>query len=136
MKNVYYFAYGTNLEEHSMKETYPSAEIFKFGVLKGFKLKFKNGVSSVEEKTKSDYVEGLIYTVKEKDIEEPSEESRRYEIDAITDCGNKVKVIVFSIKKKEESPPSDEYLSRMVKKYGDYGFNKHHLESAILSASS
>ena len=66
-ENVYYFAYGVNLEEHSMKKRYPSAEIFKFGVLRGFKLKFKDGISSVEEREQSDYVEGLIYTVNEKD---------------------------------------------------------------------
>ncbi len=136
MKNVYYFAYGTNLEEHSMKERYPSAEIFKFGVLKGFKLKFKDGMSSVEEREQSDYVEGLIYTVNEKDIESPSEGSIRCEVDVITDCGNIVRAILFFVNKKEETRPSEEYLSRMLKKYGDYGFNKNHLESAFLSATT
>jgi hypothetical protein len=136
MKNVYYFAYGTNLEEHSMKDRYPSAEIFKFGVLKGFKLKFKNGVSSVEERERSDYVEGLIYTINENDIEDPLKGSTRCEVDVITDCGNTVRAILFFAKKKEESRPSEEYLSRMLKKYGDYGFNKRHLESAFLSADS
>tara|TARA_B100000927_G_scaffold291681_2_gene295522 strand:+ start:1605 stop:2060 length:456 start_codon:yes stop_codon:yes gene_type:complete len=136
MKNVYYFAYGVNLEEHSMKKRYPSAEIFKFGVLRGFKLKFKDGISSVEEREQSDYVEGLIYTVNEKDIEPPSKESIRCEVDVITDCGNVVRAVLFFVKKKEESQPSEEYLSRMLKKYGDYGFNKNHLESAFLSSTS
>ena len=130
----YYFAYGVNLEEHTMKDTYPSAEIYKFAVLKGFRLTFSGtdkGVCSIEPGGYKDYVEGLLYSVDHQEIEEPKKPSHKSNMDILTDNGEFVRAIVFYCTLEAYRTPSEEYLMRVFKKYQDYGFNTKHIERAL-----
>lgn len=130
----YYFAYGVNLEEHTMKDTYPSAEIHRFGSLRGFRLTFSGvgeGTCSIEPAKCNDYVEGLLYSIKEEEIEEPSRPSKKSLMDILTDKGEYVRAIVFYYDLTDYKTPSEEYLMRVFKKYQDYGFNTKHIERAL-----
>lgn len=130
----YYFAYGANLEEHTMKDTYPSAEIHRFGTLQGFRLTFsgvKEGTCSIEPAGYEDYVEGLLYSIEGEEVEEPSRPSQKTLMDVLTDKGEYVRAIVFYYDLTEYKTPSEEYLLRVFKKYQDYGFNTKHIERAL-----
>lgn len=131
-----YFAYGLNLEEHTMKDCYPSAEIYKFASLRGFRLAFmgeKQGFCSLESGKYEDYVEGLAYLVNDSEIETPQKPSHRTEMDILTDSGEYVRATVFYYDLAEYKTPSEEYLMRVFKKYQDYGFNTKHIERALES---
>lgn len=131
---AFYFAYGANLDENSMKDTYTSAEIYKFAILRGFRLTFagkEEGVCSIYPSSNSDYVEGLLYTLNESELDEPTEPSYRTQMEVICDNGEIVRAYVYFINQEDFVAPSEEYLLRVHKKYGDYGFEMKNLETAL-----
>lgn len=128
---VLYFAYGLNLEEYTMTTSKPSAQIYCFGVLKGFKLSLRNKCFSISPATFNDYTEGLIYSIEDSDLDEPTSPSKRSKMDIMTDDGRWITAYVYYVDNDDYDPPSKESLERILKKYGDYGFNKNHIESAL-----
>ena len=130
---VLYFAYGLCLDEYTMTTEKPSAQIHCFGVLKGFKLALRNKNFSIEPATFNDYTEGLLYSIEESDLDEPVLPSKRSKMDVMTDDGRWVNAYVYYVDDNKKELPDQELLERVIKKYGDYGFNKDHIENALLS---
>jgi len=135
MKTLY-FAYGLNLEEHSMVDSYPSARFYKFAALRGFKLIFSNnglgdGFCSLQAGNFNDTLEGVLYTVNHWDLEKPFDGCTMSIMDVMCDNGEYVTANVYYTKNKNFMPPNEEYLMRLHKKYQDYGFNVEALENAL-----
>ena len=130
---VLYFAYGLNLEEYTMTTYKPSAQIYCFGSLRGFKLSLGNKKFSIEPATFHDYTEGLIYSIEESDLDDPVSPSKRSKMDVMTDDGRWVQAYVYYVGGDNVETPNQEDLEVILKKYGDYGFNKNHIESALQS---
>ena len=129
---VLYFAYGLCLEEYTMTMNKPTAQIYCFGVLKGFKLCLRNKKFSISPATFNDYTEGLIYSIEESDLDEPKHPSKRSKMDLMTDDGRWVQAYVYYVDSdNDKEAPKEEEVQRILKKYGDYGFNKNHVESAL-----
>ena len=133
---AFYFAYGLNLEEHSMVDQYPSARFYKFAVLRGFKLIFSSrkgekGICSIDTGNFKDSVEGVIYTVNHWDLPEPFADCSMSIMDIMCDNGEYVSGHVFYTNNKSLIAPSEDYLMRVHKKYQDYGFNTTALENAL-----
>jgi hypothetical protein len=132
---ILYFAYGLSLEEYTMTTKKPSAQIYCFGILKGFKLSLSNKNFSIKPATTHDYTEGLIYSIEESDLDDPVLPSKRSKMDVMTDDGRWVNAYVYYVDGDDVEPPNQEELERILKKYGDYGFNKQNIERALLSKS-
>ena len=135
---TFYFAYGLNLEEFRMTTKHPSAQFYKFAVLKGFRLVFAGkdeetgkGFCSISPNKYNDYVEGVLYTVDPKELTEPTDNSKVSDMEILTDEGTFVRAKVYYVDSKEMNTPSLNYLERLHKKYQDYGFNMKNLESAL-----
>jgi hypothetical protein len=134
MKKLY-FAYGLNLEEHSMVDNFPSARFYKFALLQGFKLIFSSkddiGFCSLDKGKVNEYLEGVLYEVDEQDLPEPFEGCSKSIMDIQCDNGQYVSAHVYYTQNKSFVRPSDEYIMRVHKKYQDYGFNTQALEKAL-----
>ena len=130
---VLYFAYGLSLEEYTMTTKKPSAQIYCFGVLKGFKLSLSNKNFSIKPATTHDYTEVLIYSIEKSDLDDPALPSKRSKMDVMTDDGRWVQAFVYYVDGESVETPTQEELERILKKYGDYGFNKNHVKNALQS---
>lgn len=135
---TFYFAYGLNLEEFSMTSKHPSAQFYKFAVLKGFRLVFAGkdeetgkGFCSISPNKFNDYVEGILYTIDPKELPKPEGKSKVSDMEIITDEGKYVRAKVYYVDSEEMNTPSLNYLERVHKKYQDYGFNMKNLERAL-----
>lgn len=131
-----YFAYGLNLEEHSMVDQYPSARFYKFALARGFKLIFSNngkgsGFCSLDTGSMNDYLEGVLYTVNHWELPEPFEGCSMSIMDIMCDNGEYVSAHVYYTENKHLVAPEEDYLMRVHKKYQDYGFNVKALENAL-----
>ena len=125
-----YFAYGLNLEEHTMVDQYPSARFYKFAQLKGFRLIFSGkGLCSID--VDPGFVEGVLYEVNHWELEEAQEGSTRSTMDVLCDNGQYVTAIVYYTHEKSLVAPQEDYLMRVHKKYQDYGFNTKAIENAL-----
>jgi hypothetical protein len=127
----HYFAYGLSLEEEYMANQHPSARFYKFGCLRGFKLVFSsNGICSILKGSFGESVEGVIYEIEEV-LDPPLENSKLIQMDVMGDSGGYVQAYVYLNQDKRFSPPSQEYLMRLQKKYLDYGFDLKAIENAL-----
>ena len=131
-----YFAYGLNLEEHSMVNQFPSARFYKFALIRGFRLIFSNkgegfGFCSLDTGTMNDYLEGVLYTVNHWDLPEPFEGCDVSIMDVLCDNGEYATAHVYYTTSKRLAAPEEDYLMRVYKKYQDYGFNTKALENAL-----
>lgn len=125
-----YFAYGLSLEEYEMTTRTPSARFYKFAVIKDFTLVFNGHANLVPEK--GAYTEGVLYTIEHTELEPPREGSSLSPLDILTDSGELVSAYTYT-RPSASNPvsPTEEYVSRMRKKYLDYGFNTKHIERAL-----
>tara|TARA_Y100001970_G_scaffold265455_1_gene353044 strand:- start:5009 stop:5443 length:435 start_codon:yes stop_codon:yes gene_type:complete len=133
---AFYFAYGLNLEEHSMVDLYPSARFYKFAALRGFKLIFSNngsgdGFCSLVPGSFNDTLEGVLYTLDHWDLEDPFEGCSMSIMDIMCDNGEFVTAHVYYTRNKDFVSPNQDYLMRVHKKYQDYGFNVKAIENAL-----
>jgi hypothetical protein len=135
---TFYFAYGLNLEEFRMTSTHPSAQFYKFAILKGFRLVFAGedketgkGFCSISPHKFNDYVEGVLYTIDPKELPNPEGNSKVSDMEILTDEGKFVRAKVYYVDSEEMNTPSLNYLERLHKKYQDYGFNMKNLERAL-----
>ena len=128
----YYFAYGLDLDEFIMTNAFPSAKFFKFSVLKGFKLGFDHEGACTINPAKNSFVEGVLFEIDAQELPEPPEGLSKSKVDVLADNGLWVRAIVyFSVSTEDPKLPTEEYLLRVHKKYGDYGFEMKNLETAL-----
>ena len=138
MKTLY-FAYGLDLEEHTMVDLCPSARFHSFAVLQGHRLSFSKtpkstvGIASFQIATFKNYLEGVVYEINH--WETPSGEELGLQlktIDVMTHEGKYLTVHIFQSEWAEFGTPNQEYLLRIHKKYADYGFKMEYLEKALM----
>ncbi len=128
---MYYFAYGSNLNQEQMRERCPGSKPRLVAILPNYKLVFvgwarqwRGGVASIRRFT-GEKVTGAIYEISEQCL-------RR--LDSYESGYNRLNVIVFSEVNEpveaityvksgqiEETTPSREYLSLIQQGYRDWG---------------
>ena len=138
MKTLY-FAYGLDLEEHTMVELCPSARFHSFAVIQGHRLSFTKtpekgvGIASFQMATFKNYLEGVLYEINHWEI--PSEEGLGLQLktmDVMTHEGVHLNAYTFQSELTEFCTPTQDYLLRLHKKYADYGFKMEYLEKALM----
>lgn len=141
MKTMY-FAYGLDLEEHTMVDVCPSARFYSFAVLKDHRLKFASseqltGVASFTPASFKHYVEGILYEINHSDFikEEWREGFETKVIKVMTHDGRDLYAVTLFTDPTKSVLPAQSYLLRLHKKYGDYGFQMRFLEEALMEHS-
>jgi len=134
-----YFAYGLDLEEHTMVDVCPSARFFSFAVLKDHRLTFTStenmtGVASFTQATFKHYLEGVLYEVNHSELakEDWREGFQTRFVKVMTHEGQDLEAFTLFTPPHGTSLPSQSYLLRLHKKYGDYGFAMGFLEEALM----
>lgn len=145
-EDVYYMAYGSNLNSDNINSWCKNARIIGSSVLKGYKLSFKGSAEkysylTIEEDEKSVVPVG-IYKLKNSDVRMldkyegyPDLYSKEY-LDVMVN-GKVVKALVYVMNKKYGyNIPSDMYYQTCVCGYEEFGFDEEFLKNALNEAIS
>ncbi len=133
---IFYFAYGSNMDEEQMKKRAPSSNLLGPAILDGYSLAFygeskdpkEKGVASVVPKEGSK-ANGALYRIKKKDLialdkyENSPKAYRRIMVDTFhQDYGN-VLAQTYIHNKHFKQKPDKEYLKQISESYEDLGFD-------------
>ena len=119
---VLYFAYGSNMSASQMKKILGWDAPQQAGFLKKFKIVFDQAgffdsswSPANIQPNNSDVVEGIIYSLEEKDLKKLDVYERYYErleVEVVQLQGSSIKAFAYySPDSKEEKPPSKEYIN-------------------------
>lgn len=133
MSNIYYCAYGSNLNQTQMKNRCPDAKIVSTGVIEGYELEFNKVANIVPKKNAN--VPVCVYTISDKD-EKSLDSYEGYPLkyikkalDVKLDNGKTVNAMVYVRRGRPEiEPPSDEYYQRIETGYQELGFDVTYLD--------
>ena len=131
---MYYFAYGSNLNQKQMLERCPDSKPRFIATLPNYKLVFvgwsrqrRGGVASIKP-FRGEKVLGAIYEVSDRDLRQlDSKEGypdnyNRLKVTVFKEKGEPVEAITYiKARQSEETPPSPEYLSIIQQGYRDWG---------------
>ena len=138
MKKIYYFAFGSNMDQEQMKERCPDARVLKKVVLKNYKIAFTIfspkrlcGCADIL-KSIGDEVWGILYEITEKDLETLDQiemhpiKYKRFTTYVEDEFGKKYKVETYEVASKEGEflKPSEHYLGLMIKASRTFNFPK------------
>lgn len=134
---IYYFAYGSNLDQAQMKERCPDSELLGVAVLKNYRLDFtiysKKRLCGCADIVKDEGSEvwGLIYVLSEKDLQQldifegSPNYYRRTRVDATDKEGKSIKVYAYEVVKKTPfQVPSSQYLDIIKNAAKKFNFPK------------
>jgi len=118
---LYYFAYGTNLNQKQMKERCPDSKPLFTAVLPNYKLVFvgwsrqwRGGVASIKP-LRGDRVRGAIYEVSESCLQRLDRYESgysRFKVSVLGEDDEPVEAITYiKTGRLEDAPPSKEYLA-------------------------
>ena len=118
---MYYFAYGTNLNQKQMKERCPDSKPLFTAVLPNYKLVFvgwsrqwRGGVASIKP-LRGDRVRGAIYEVSESCLQRLDRYESgysRFKVSVLGEDDEPVEAITYiKTGRLEDAPPSKEYLA-------------------------
>ena len=138
---IYYFAYGSNLDQGQMNKRCPDSKLVGRAVLKDYALDFmiystkrKCGCADIIKNEKGE-VWGLIYSLSEKDLKALDRYEgcpnyyKRIEIKVINDSGVEIKAYAYEVvDKKSFTKPSKEYLDIIKNAAKKYNFPKNYRE--------
>ncbi len=131
---MYYFAYGSNLNQKQMLERCPDSEPKFIATLPNYKLVFvgwsrqwRGGVASIRP-FRGEKVPGAIYEVSDRDLrrldsyEGYPRSYNRLNVTVFDEGGEPIKAITY-IKsgQSDEAQPSKEYLALIQQGYRDWG---------------
>ncbi len=131
---MYYFAYGSNLNQRQMLERCPDSEPKFVASLPNYKLVFvgwsrqwRGGLASIRP-FRGEKVLGAIYEVSDRDLrrldnyEDSPRSYNRLNVTVFDEDGEPIKAITY-IKsgQSEEAQPSKEYLAPIQQGYRDWG---------------
>lgn len=133
--SMYYFAYGSNMNEGQMRKRCPEARLFKKGVLRDYRLDFTisdpnrwngGGCADVVASTGSE-VWGIVYELSSIDFARLDKaEGPRYQKilkSIIVDDSTSLNAELYEvIDKAKPIPPSAEYLNRLKEAVDHYQF--------------
>ena len=123
--NIYYFAYGTNLNKKIFLKKFKEAKLIKKYSLKNFKVVFrtKYKIPDLQKKLKS-RVPGVIYRINrdiEKKLDKYEEYPKVYVKRYFKDKNNKI-MFYFMKKKSSEVKPNGYYFKIMMQGYRQNNF--------------
>lgn len=120
---IYYFAFGSNLDETQIKERCPESELFGVAVLKNYRLDFtiysKKRLCGCADiiKDEGNEVWGLIFVLSEKDLQQldifegTPNYYRRIKVDVIDGAGKSIEVYTYEVANKLPfQAPSSQYF--------------------------
>ncbi len=131
---MYYFAYGSNLNQKQMLERCPDSKPRFIATLPNYKLVFvgwsrqrRGGVTSIKP-FRGEKVLGAIYDISDRDLRQlDSKEGypdnyNRLKVTVFKEKGEPVEAITYiKARQSEETPPSPEYLSIIQQGCRDWG---------------
>lgn len=134
MVRMYYFAYGSNLNQKQMLERCPDSKPRFIATLPNYKLVFvgwsrqrRGGVASIKP-FRGEKVLGAIYDISDRDLRQlDSKEGypdnyNRLKVTVFKEKGEPVEAITYiKARQSEETPPSPEYLSIIQQGCRDWG---------------
>ena len=128
--NIYYFAYGTNLNKKIFLKRFKNAKLFKKYTLKNYKVVFRTKyiIPDLQRKINSK-VQGLIYKI-DKNIEnklDKYEEYPRLYIKKYFKYKRKKVMFYYMPKKTMHVPPSKRYLNLIIQGYKDCGYKNNYI---------
>lgn len=138
---IYYFAYGSNLDQAQMKERCPDSKFLGKAVLKNYKLGFtiyshkrKCGCADIVKAGGSE-IWGFIYILSEDDLKELDkceghpDNYKRIEVNVTDDLGKEINVFAYEVvNKKSFEKPSKEYLNIIKTTAKEYNFPEDYQE--------
>ena len=131
---MYYFAYGSNLNQKQMLERCPGSEPKFIATLPNYKLVFvgwsrqwRGGVASIRP-FKGEKVPGAIYEISDRNLrrldsyEGYSRSYTRLNVTVFDEDGEPIKAITYiKAGQSDEAQPSREYLALIQQGYRDWG---------------
>jgi gamma-glutamylcyclotransferase (GGCT)/AIG2-like uncharacterized protein YtfP len=121
VKAMYYFAYGSNLNQKQMQERCPDSKPMFTAILPNYKLvfvgwsrKWRGGVASIKS-FRGDRVRGAIYEVSEQclqRLDRYESDYKRFKVTVVGEDDELIEAITYiKAGQLEEAPPSKEYLA-------------------------
>jgi gamma-glutamylcyclotransferase len=131
---MYYFAYGSNLNQKQMLERCPDSKPKFVATLPNYKLVFvgwsrqwRGGVASIKP-FRGERVPGAIYEISDRDLRRLDRcegypgDYNRLTVTVFNEKSEPIEAITYiKTRQSEETPPSQEYLSIMKQGYRDWG---------------
>jgi len=135
---MYYFAYGSNLNQKQMLERCPDSKPRFVATLPNYKLVFvgwsrqwRGGVASIKP-FRGERVPGAIYEISDRDLRRLDScegyregypgDYNRLNVTVFDEKGESIAATTYiKARQSEETPPSQEYLSIMQQGYRDWG---------------
>ena len=131
---MYYFAYGSNLNQKQMLERCPDSKPRFVATLPNYKLVFvgwsrqwRGGVASIKP-FRGERVPGAIYEISDRDLRRLDRcegypgDYNRLTVTVFNEKSEPIEAITYiKARQSEETPPSQEYLSIMQQGYRDWG---------------
>jgi gamma-glutamylcyclotransferase len=142
---IYYFAYGSNMDQNQMKDRCPDSKLISKAFLKDYKLAFtifspkrQCGCADVI-KSVGDEVWGLVYEVTKDDLEKLDEfemhpiKYKRFTTKVINKSGEEIEVETYEVVEKslEHLKPSKEYFGIIQKAAIDFQFPENYKNSLL-----
>lgn len=136
MEKIYYFAYGSNLDERQIKDRCPSSKLIDKFSLKDYKLDFtifsQKRLCGCADVIKNPGTEvwGLVYELTQQDLdrldnfEAHPHKYKRFTTNVINEIGEKMQVETYEVVEKsvETIRPSKEYHNILVEAGKKYNF--------------
>jgi len=121
VKAMYYFAYGSNLNQKQMRERCPDSKPMFTAILPNYKLvfvgwsrKWRGGVASIKS-FRGERVRGAIYEVSEpclQRLDRYESDYKRFKVTVVGEDDELIEAITYiKAGQLEEAPPSKEYLA-------------------------
>lgn len=135
MKELYYIAYGSNINIEQMARRCPTAKAVCKGILQNYQLTFRT-FATIEAiqgtKTPVGIWRVQLTDVKALDRYEGfPQQYRKEKATVITENGKEINAMVYIMNKGKPALPSAYYLATIVQGYKDFGLNADAIHQAI-----
>ena len=131
---MYYFAYGSNLNQRQMLERCPDSKPVFTASLPNYKLVFvgwsrqwRGGIDSIKP-FRGERILGAIYEISERDLRRLDKYEgypgnyNRFKVTVFNEDGEPIEAVTYiKSEQLEETPPGKEYLAVIQQGYRDWG---------------
>ena len=131
---MYYFAYGSNLNQRQMLERCPDSKPVFTASLPNYKLVFvgwsrqwRGGIASIKP-FRGERILGAIYEISERDLRRLDKYEgypgnyNRFKVTVFNEDGEPIEAVTYiKSEQLEETPPGKEYLAVIQQGYRDWG---------------
>ena len=144
MADVWYFAYGSNVNPEQMKERIGEFKEAVKATLIGFKLVFRgysprwNGAPADIEPSRESVVYGVLYRISEDQLKElDSYEGfpnfyKHEMVEVLTEAGRKIQAVTYVRTRKEPcSKPSKRYVETIIRGLRAHGYSEKIIQEVL-----